>query len=343
MKQTNSCAKKQKKQKKYTGLSDAERSEIATNLRRGFSQRDIALALERSPNTISLEIKHNSVNGSYNAKKAKAKSRLSRKSRRFQWKKIEQDTKLRGFIIAHLAPPHDWSPGAISGYLKHGQTELTYVSSPQIYAWLYSSRGQPYCRYLCTKRYKTRKRTKKTERVMIPDRISITERPASASERLKAGDWEYDSILSSKRSGSKAALAVAQERVTKLVRVKLVPNLKPAPYAEAIIRLLIGFLVRTMTTDNGIENKQHRLITVATRAVVYFTDPYSSWQKGGVENVNKMIRRYFPKSTNFSNVTQAQVDEAVRRINNKPRASLGFKSALQSAKEKGLLLDGVSY
>jgi IS30 family transposase len=340
MKQTNSGTKKEKK---YTGLSDAERSEIATNLRRGFSQRDIALALERSPNTISLEIKNNSVDGTYNAKKAKDKSRLSRKSRRFQWQKIEHDTRLRDFITQHLAPPYDWSPGAIAGYLKHEQTELAYVSSPQIYAWLYSSRGQPYCQYLCSKRYKTKKRTKKTERVMIQGRISITERPASIDERLVAGDWEYDSIVSSKRSGSKAALAVAQERVTKLVRVKLVSSLRPAPYAQAIIRLLIGFLVRTMTTDNGIENKQHKLITAATRAIVYFTDPYSSWQKGGVENVNKMIRRYFPKGTNFSNVTQAQVDEAVRRINNKPRASLGFKSALQSAQEKGLLLDGVSY
>jgi IS30 family transposase len=106
---------------------------------------------------------------------------------------------------------------------------------------------------------------------------------------------------------------------------------------------VVGFLVTTMTTDNGIENKQHKLITAARNVTVYFTDPYSSWQKGGVENVNKMIRRYFPKGTNFSDVTQSQVGEAVRRINNKPRASLGFKSALQSAQEKGLLLDEVSY
>ena len=178
---------------------------------------------------------------------------------------------------------------------------------------------------------------------MIPDRLSIDERPESVNDRSEVGDWEHDSIVSSKRSGGTAALAVASERVSKLVRVRLVPNLKPKPYSEAIISLLVGFLVRTMTTDNGIENKWHRLITAATKALVYFTDPYSSWQKGGVENANKMIRRYFPKGTNFSNVTQAQVDEAVRRINNKPRASLGFKSALQFAHEKGLLLDAVSY
>jgi len=331
------------KAKKYVGLSDAERSEIATNLGRGFSMRAIAKALERSPNTISLEVKNNSVDGHYNAKKAKAKSRVSRRSRRFQWRKIEQNPKLRSFIIEHLAPPHDWSPRAISGYLRKQQTELPYVSTKGLYDWLYSSLGQPYCQYLCTKRYRPKKQPEnKTQRVMIPDRVSITERPASVGDRSEAGDWEYDSIVSSKRSGSTAALAVAQERVTKLVRVELVLNLKPAPYAETIIRLVVGFLVRTMTTDNGIENKQHKLITAATKALVYFTDPYSSWQKGGVENVNKMLRRYFPKGTNFSNVTQEQVDEAVRRINNKPRASLGFKSALQCAQEKGLLLEGVS-
>lgn len=332
-----------KKEKKYTGLSDAERSEIATLLKRKLSMREIAQALERSPNTISLEVKKHSVDGQYVAKKAKAKSRLSRKSRRQHWRKIEQHTKLRDFIIEHLAPPHDWSPRVISGYLQKQQKDLPYVSTRGIYDWLYSSLGQPYCQYLCSRRYHPKKHTKKTERVMIPDRIAIAERPESVANRSSAGDWEYDSIVSSKRSGSKAALAVAQERVTKLVRAKLVPNLKPEPYAQAIIQLVVGFLVMTMTTDNGIENKQHKLITAALGALVYFTDPYSSWQKGGVENANKMIRRYFPKGTNFSNVTQQQVDEVVARINNKPRASLGFKSALQFATEKGLLLDGVSY
>ncbi len=345
MKQTNKpLEKKLEKEKKYEYLSDAERSEIATLLKRSLSKREIARALERSPNTICLEVNNNSVNGVYSAKKAKAKARLARLSRRWQWQKIEQHTGLRDFIISQLAPPNDWSPRAISGYLKTQQTELPSVSTQSIYDWLYSSLGQPYCQYLCSKAYRPKKRSdNKTERVMIPDRLSIEQRPASVNERSEAGDWEYDSVVSSKRSGSTAALAVASERVSKLVRAKLVPNLKPEPYAAAILSLLVGFLVRTMTTDNGIENKWHRLITAATNALVYFTDPYASWQKGGVEHANKMLRRYFPKGTNFSNVTQAQVDEAVRRINNKPRASLGFKSALQFANEKGLLLDAVSY
>jgi IS30 family transposase len=329
--------------KKYVGLSDAERSEIEILRSKGYSRRKIAAALGRSPNTISREIKVNTVAGEYVARKAKAKSRLSRKSRRYQWQKIEQHPSLRDFIIERLAPPHDWSPRAISGHLQHWQTKLPYVSTMQIYAWLYSSRGQLYCQYLYSERYHPRRRlANKTERVMIPDRLSITER-AAVETRVEAGDWEYDSIVSSKRSQSTYSLAVVQDRATRLVRAGLVPNLRPVPYATVISGLVGGLLVHTLTTDNGIENKAHADITSNTGAAVYFTDPYSSWQKGGVENANKMIRRYFPKGTDFSTVTQAQVDQAISRINNKPRRCLGFKSALQCAVEKGLLLDGVSY
>lgn len=97
-----------------------------------------------------------------------------------------------------------------------------------------------------------------------------------------------------------------------------------------------------MTTDNGLKNRRHALITKHTGAAVFFTDPYSSWQKSGVENANKMLRRYFPKGTDFATVTQTDVDEALTCINNKLRKILGYKSSLQVTKEKGLMLEGVS-
>lgn len=329
---------------KYVGLSSAERSEIQILLKKGYSIRSIATALIRSPNTISREIEVNSVNGIYNAKKAKQKSRVSRRSRRYQWQKIEHQPALHAFVIQMLAPPNDWSPRVIAGYLKNEQSELPYVSAPQIYEWLYSSRGQPYAQYLCTQRYKPKPHRKnKTERVMIPDRIPVAERPEAALDRAVPGHMEYDSVVSSKRSGSTHALAVLQDRTSRLVRARLVPNLKPEPFAKTIVGLAGGLRILSLTTDNGIENRQHEVVTQATGAKVYFTDPYASWQKGGVENANKMIRRYFPKGTNFSKITQEQVDQALWTINNKPRQSLGFKSAVQCAREKGLLLDGVSY
>jgi IS30 family transposase len=329
---------------KYVGLSSAERSEIQILKNKGYSLRKIADVLGRSPNTISREIKVNSVAGEYVASKAKAKSRLSRRSRRYQWQKIEHDNELRSFIISKMMPPNSWSPKVIAGHLKNHQDELAYVSAPQIYAWLRSSRGQPYCQYLLSERYRVKKPNKnKTKRVMIPDRTGIEQRPTAALDRHESGHAEYDSVVSSKRSGSTAALAVLQERTTRLVRASLVPNLRPVGYAETIVNLARDLELKTLTTDNGIENKQHRLTTQKTGVPVFFTDPYASYQKGGVENANKMLRRYFPKGTDFDTVSQAEVDSALWTINNKPRQSLGFKSAVQCAEEKGLLLGGVSY
>lgn len=328
---------------KYVGLCDAERSEIEILKSKGYSCRKIAIALGRSPNTISREIKVNSVTdevtGShdYNAKKAKAKSRLSCRSRRYQWHKIEHDPELWKFVVEHLKL--HWSPHEIAGYLG-ANPELGFsISGRQVYAWLYSSRGQPYCQYLYSERYHPKPRKQnKTERVMIPDRISIMERPAAALNRVQAGHYEYDSVVSSKRSKSTFALAVLVERTSRLVSALVVPSLRPEPFARAIIRQLGEKQALSFTTDNGIENKRHKVITstVPGNPAVYFTDPYSSWQKGGVENANKMLRRYFPKGTDFSKVTQIQVDQAVALINQKPRKILGFKSAVQCAYEKGL-------
>jgi IS30 family transposase len=172
---------------------------------------------------------------------------------------------------------------------------------------------------------------------MIPDRNPIAERPAAAQSRLEPGHCEYDSVVSNKRSHSTFALAVVVERTTRFVSAMVVPNLKPIAFANAIVGMVDDIHVVSLTTDNGIENKQHSLITKATGVTVYHTDPYSSWQKGSVENANKMLRRYFPKGTDFSTVSQAQVDRAVARINQKPRKILGYKSAIQVAYEKGII------
>jgi IS30 family transposase len=325
------------KQPRFKGLSSAERSEIAILLRRNYSQREIAKALGRSPNTISYEVRVNSVLGVYNPLKAKQKSRVSRRSRRYQWQKIEAHPKLRAFIIEKLEQ-YDWSPDAIAGYLKHEQMELPYVSTPQIYAWLYSSRGQPYCHYLLSKQYKPKPRkNNKTERVMIPNRVGIAERPAIVATRERSGDWEGDTVVSGKRTHSKAALAVTQERLTKLIGATLLPNLKPESFSVAVGSLLAHKQAHTLTLDNGIENRQHAGITDQAGTQVFFCDPYSSWQKGGVENANKMLRRYLPKSCDLSRFSQVQVDGFVAKINNKPRRCLGYKSALQLAVEKGII------
>ena len=328
--------------KKASKLTDTERSEVDILHTKGYSARSIASVLGRSPNTVAAELKRNSYkDGSYVSACAKQKAYVRRKYAKYQGKKIQEDDGLRSFIILKLT--EHWNPDEIAGYLKDNPRLGFYVSKTAIYEWLRSAWGQQYCDLLYCKRYYRRPRKKnKTDRVMIPDRTSITERPMAALDRVEPGHMEYDSVVSSKRSGSTYALAVLSERSTRLVRAQLVPNLKPEPYARAITKLARGLNARTMTTDNGIENKQHRLVTKNTGAPVFFTDPYSSWQKGGVENANKMLRRYFPKGTDFATVSQTDVVYALTLINNKPRKILGYKSSLQIAQEKGLTLTRVS-
>jgi transposase, IS30 family len=233
------------RRKKFLGLSDAERSEIAILRKRKCSLREIARALGRSPNTISYELKHNSVDGIYDPLKAKQKSRVARRSRRYQQYKIERDVALREYVVAGLEA--GWNPDEISGAMKQSNQPF-YAGKTVIYDWLYSSYGQPYCQYLPSAQYKPRKRVAKaTDRVMIPDRISVEVRPLGATNRTRYGHWEGDTVVSGKRTGSKVALAVAQERKTRFIGALLMPNLKPESFAAATNALLAGKKVSTST------------------------------------------------------------------------------------------------
>jgi IS30 family transposase len=179
---------------------------------------------------------------------------------------------------------------------------------------------------------------------MIPSRVSVGQRPLGATNRTRYGHWEGDTMVSGKRTGSKTVLTVLVERRTRLVRAVLVPTLSPIAFAEAATSLLGCTKALSLTLDNGIENKQHRNIRDAAGVPIpaFFCDPYSSWQKGSVENANKMLRQYLPKGCDLGQFDQEFVDAVCDRLNKKPRKILGYKSALQLAKEKGVLFTGVS-
>lgn len=306
------------KRQRFTGLSDTERSEIAILLKRGCSYREIGQALARSPNTVSYEIAKNSVGGVYDPLKAKQKSRVSRRSRRYQQHKIERDAALKQYIVTGLEA--GWNPDEISGAMRQTNQPF-YASKTVIYDWLYSSYGQPYCQYLPSNQYKSSHRKKKTERVMIPDRVSVAQRPLGATNRTRYGHWEGDTVVSGKRTGGTAALAVCQERKTRLIGAMLILDLRPATFASATTALLADKKALSLTLDNGIENKQHTDITAATGAKAFFCDPYSSWQKGSVEHANKLLRRYLPKGCDLGTFDQAFVDAVCDRLNKKPRRS----------------------
>jgi IS30 family transposase len=309
-------------------LTKEERSELSILLGRDFSQREIAKALGRSPNTISYEIRENSTKGVYDPRKAHAKALVDRKYRRLDWQKIERNKQLKVYVIAGLKK--HWNPDEISGAMRRTKQPF-YASKTAMYEWLRSGRGAKYCIHLYSQRSYVKKRKPKTARVMIPDRVSIAKRPLGATNRTRYGHWEDDSIVGKK--GTPGGLKSAQERKSRLVMAQKVESMSPVEHNGVAHAMFRDVHILTVSRDNGIENKHHTALSFPS----FFCDPYSSWQKGGVENANKMIRRYFPKGTDFRNVTPEAVDHVVSIINHKPRKILGYRSALEVALKAGII------
>lgn len=303
-------------------VTRAERLEISILLEKGYSQRAVARALGRSPNTISYEIRVNSVNGVYDPRKADAKARVRKHYRKLEWSKINADPALHRFVTEKLAAR--WNPDEIAGYLKRTGEE-TYVSKTAIYDWLRTSRGERYCELLYSKRKRVKKRRPKAKRVLIPNRVGISSRSLSADNRSRAGHWERDTVVG--RKGTPGGLATSQERKTRLVAAFKVSSMRSQEHLEADQKMFEDKKTLSITRDNGIENRDHEELGIPS----FFCDPYSSWQKGGIENANKMLRAFFPKGTDFSLVSQAEVDDAVQMINEKPRRILGYRSSLAEA------------
>jgi IS30 family transposase len=306
--------------------------EIAILLEKKYSLRSIARVLSRGKSTISYEVKENSTSGIYDPKKADAKARLRKRMRRFQWSKIEEHPELKAFIIQKLCV--HWNPDEISGYMKKHRREAGYLSKTAIYQWLRTARGERYCTHLYSGRKRVKRRKeKKTERVLIPYRVGIAERSAGATNRTRYGHTESDMIVG--RKGTPGGLTVICERKSRLVRARKVTSMRPTEHAEAERIMLADTKTLSITRDNGIENRDHEQVGIPS----FFCDPYAPWQKGSVENANKMIRRYFPKGTDFRDISQRNIDDALSLINEKPRRILGYRSAREVAENSGMIRD----
>lgn len=317
-----------KSRKGKKDLSVAERLEIGILLGRGYSLRSVAGAIGRSPNTVSYEVRAGSVRGRYEPKRAHHKARVRKRYRRFQWRKLNEDTGLQAFVVAKLSA--HWNPDEIAGYLRRHQ-HASSVSKTAIYGWLRTARGERYCELLYSRRKRVRRRKVRMARELIPHRVSLAHRPLGATNRSRYGHWEADTVVG--RKGTRGGLKVACERKSRLVVAARVGSMRPREHAQAMRTIVASRVVRSLTYDNGIENREYESVGVPG----YFCDPYSSWQKGGVENANKMIRRYFAKGTDFASVSQGMVDHVVSIINRKPRRILGYRSALEVAGAAGII------
>jgi transposase, IS30 family len=330
---------------KYVHLTLIDRDRIKALLDDGFGARKIARTLGISHSTVSRELCRNVRSsqsqhgrpGTYEPLVANQKAYVRRRTAKFQGKKLETNPALRAYVIAGLQA--GWNPDEISGRLKRtGGRE--YVSKTTIYEWLYSAHGQTYCQYLARRRYRPKRRHGPLKPgLAIPNRVSIRQRPLGATNRSRYGHWEGDTLVSGKFTRSTASLVVASERKTRYLAARLVPNLTGGVVSQAMSELLAHKAVASLTLDNGVENHEHQRITDLTGAAIFFCDPYSSWQKGGVEHANKLLRGYIPKGSDLGSYGPDYIQWVVDRINNKPRRCLGYKSALELAVEKGVITE----
>lgn len=316
--------------RKYSHLSKDQRSEIFILHSKGYSLRDIAKALTRSPSTISREIRRNrrkiKQNGSvrdgpYVPRIAHHKAYLRRKSASYKSKKIVENYHLQKYIIAKLKK--QWSPDAISGRMKLERASF-YASKTAIYEWLHSSYAQYWCKFLHSQRYYPKKRkAKKQKKTLIPNRKGLGLRPKGASNRTRYGHFEGDTIVSAKKTGSKASLVVLYERKTRYISAQKIDSLKPAFFNIAVEQMQSQLSkILSLSLDNGIENTKYEQLKIPA----YFCDAYASWQKGGVENANKQIRKFIPKGSDIADYSNNHIKTIISILNNKPRKSLNYKT-----------------
>jgi IS30 family transposase len=313
-----------------TALTLAEREEISRGLCSGASMRSIAQRLGRTPSTVSREIARHSGRKDYRANHAEYEASLS--ALRPKPCRLALNGKLRRLVASKLAL--QWSPEQISGWLRseYPGDESMQVSHETIYKSLFiQARGvlkKELIKHLRTRRHvrHARRRNVAVElRGQIPGMISIRERPAEATDRAIPGHWEGDLLCGSKNSQI-ITLVERHSRFTSLIRVS---DQKTETVVRALtrhVRNLPRALRRSLTWDQGKEMTQHANFSVATDLQVYFCDPASPWQRGTNENTNGLLRQYFPRGTDLSGFTQAQLDKVALRLNQRPRETLGFRT-----------------
>lgn len=312
----------------YQQLTYEQRCQISALKKSGSTQREVAQIIGVSQSTVSRELARNTGDRGYRHKQAQEKAMRRRED-------SVKPTKMIPEMIALIEVKLriEWSPEQISGWLLDAHKQLISHEAIYLHIWADKQAGGDLYRYLRRrgKKYDKRRNGKST-RGQIKNRVSIDERPNVVDEKSRIGDWEIDTVIG---KGHRGALVTIVERVTKYTVSAQVDNKSAENVTQATIALLKPFkdVVHTITADNGKEFSYHEEISKRLSTDVYFAHPYSSWERGLNENTNGLLRQYFPKNTDFRKVEQAEVGRAVRRLNSRPRKTLGFKTPDQLMSE----------
>jgi IS30 family transposase len=312
-------------------LDAAEREEISRGLASGDSMRCVARRLGRAPSTISREIRRHGGVPRYRATEADKGAWM--RARRPKRCRLALNPVLRNTVAAKLRL--DWSPQQISKWLL-----MTYPSDPEmhishetIYRTLYVQARGALKKELVAhlRRQRGMRHSRKSEigsKAKIIGAVSIAERPPQAEDRAVPGHWEGDMLAGNKQSNI-VTLVERKSRFAMLIRLTARDSESVVNALIRRVRHLPNGLMRSLTWDRGLEMANHRNFTVATDVQVYFCDPRSPWQRGSNENTNGLLRQYFPKGMDLSNVTQRQLDVVANKLNTRPRETLDWKTPAQ--------------
>ena len=310
---------------KYKRLTSEERYAVGIMAAEGRTKREIARALGREPSTISRELKRGSVDGSgmYQASASHAET-IRRRSESRKRPRLKNPT-IRAYVGVKLS--EGWSPELIAGRLWHEHNEFS-ISHEAIYQWIYIE--APEHIPSLTRQHKRRRRRGARNPYKtggIACRVSIDERPSEVDLRQEIGHWEADTVMS--RRARSAALQVLVERKSRYAMVTSLPGLGARSMREALIRRLKRVpleLRQTITYDNGTENAGHTMVNRELGTSSYFCHAYHSWERGTVENTIGLIRRFFPKQTDFEKISPYRIKKLEQWLNDRPRKCLNFQT-----------------
>jgi IS30 family transposase len=311
-------------------LALAEREEISRGVMAGLSIRAIALTLGRPPCTVSRELRRNGGRQAYRA--SAADQAAWERAQRPKLCKLAKNTALARAVADKLQL--EWSPHQVAGWLKrtYPRDETRQVSHETIYRTLFiQARGalkKELLEHLRRTRGMRRSRhhTQKTpDHGRITETVSIRERPAEAEDRAVPGHWEGDLFF----GGRNSQIATLVERQTRYVMLARVPSKDTETVVNALIKQahkLPRELYKSLTWDRGKEMADHKRFSLATDVKVYFCDPHQPWQRGSNENTNGLLRQYFPKGMDLSDISQSRLNAIARRLNERPRERLSFET-----------------
>jgi transposase, IS30 family len=318
-------------------LSLAEREEIAFGVAAGESPAAIAVRIGRHKTTVGREIARNGVlrwPAGYRASTAQAKAES--RARRPKTGKLAGSPRLAAAVQDGLT--QRWSPEQIARRLveDHPDDGEMRVSHETIYQALYVQ-GRGGLRRELTACLRTGRALRKPRRqvtarlVRIPNMVMISERPAEVADRAVPGHWEGDLIVG---SANGSAIGTLVERSTRFVMLLHLPGDHGAAAVRdaiaAAIMTLPGELRRTLTWDQGVELAAHAQISLATDLEIYFCDPHSPWQRGTNENTNGLLRQYFPKGTDLSVHSAADLARVAAELNGRPRKTLNWRNPTEA-------------